>query len=290
MRARDRRIPDGRVGIAALIDAVAPYALALAIGYLAVALLVWLSQERLIFIGAASTGAIRPPDGSRLRDVEFRARDGTLLRGVMVVPADAPSPLVIYYGGNAEEVTQRAADVARTYGPAAVLLMNYRGYGRSEGRASEAALVSDALELHDWAAAQPGIDGSRIVLHGRSLGTGVAVAVAAARSARAVVLTSPFASARDVAVEAYPWLPVRWLLRHPFDSHALAPRIHAPLLVLVGAADDIIAPRHSEKLAAAWGGRAERRAFTGFGHNDLDLHPEYAQAIRSFVERCLARA
>jgi len=247
-------------------------------------------QERLIFIGAASAGAARAPEGARIDDVEFRARDGALLRGVLVIPESAPSALVIYFGGNAEEVTQRAAEVAHVYGPAAVLLMNYRGYGRSEGQASETALFSDALELYDWATRQPGIDASRVVLHGRSLGTGVAVAVAAARPVRGVVLTSPFASARDVAVEAYPWLPVRFLLRHPFDSHALAARIHVPLLVLVGTADDIIRPHHSEKLAAAWGGPVERRDFLGFGHNDLDLHPDYAQALRSFVEQCLGAA
>ncbi|MGE5616113.1 MAG: alpha/beta hydrolase, partial [Bacillota bacterium] len=157
-----------------------------------------------------------------MQSVEFTARDGTRLRGVLVLPAAAPAPLVIYYGGNAEEVTQRSSEVARTYGDAAVLLVNYRGYGQSEGRATESALIADALEIHDWAVRQPGIDGHRIVLHGRSLGTGVAVAVAAARPVRGVVLTSPFGSARDIAVEAYPWLPVRWLLRHPFDSRALA--------------------------------------------------------------------
>jgi len=287
MRARHRRVPDGRFGTAALSPTAASVAIALAAGYVALAFLVWIAQERLIFLGAGAAPDTPAPEGWRTEAVEVSARDGVRLRGTLVLPPQGSAPLVIYYGGNAEEVTARARDVAATYGPVATLLVNYRGYGRSEGRASEASLVADALEIHDAIAKRPDIDRTRIALHGRSLGSGVAVAVAASRPVRCVVLTSPFASARDVAIEAYPWLPVRWMLRHPFDSHALAPRVSVPLLVLVGSADDIIAPRHSEKLARAWGGPVERQSFAGFGHNDLDLHPGYAQAIRAFLARTL---
>lgn len=287
MRAGDRRIPHGRFGPAALIDALAPFVVAVAAGYLAIAVVVWFAQERLIFLGAPAASAPHVPADRRVEQVEFKARDGVRLRGLLVLPVRTPAPLVIYYGGNAEEVTQGAARAASDYGAAAALLVNYRGYGESEGRPTEAALVADALELYDWARTHPDIRGDRIALHGRSLGSGVAVAVAGARPSRCVVLTSPFASARDIAAEAYPWLPVGWLLRHPFDSKALAPRISVPALVLVGGADDIIAPHHSENLAGSWGAPVERKSFTGFGHNDLDLHPEYGKAIHDFLARCL---
>jgi pimeloyl-ACP methyl ester carboxylesterase len=85
----------------------------------------------------------------------------------------------------------------------------------------------------------------------------------------------------------YPWLPVALLLRHRFDSAARAPGLRVPLLVLVGEADTLIAPHHSERLAAAWGGPVERVNLPGFGHNDLDLHPRYAQALRAFLDRHL---
>ena len=165
--------------------------------------------------------------------------------------------------------------------------MNYRGYGRSAGRPGEKALVSDGIELYDWAARRPDIDPQRIVLHGRSLGTGVAVQVAAARPARCVVLTSPYASLVDVAKEVYFWLPVALLMRHRFDSAALAPGLRVPALVLVGEADDLVPPHHSHKLAAAWGGTVERVSLEGFGHNDLDITPRYAAAIRAFLDRNL---
>jgi pimeloyl-ACP methyl ester carboxylesterase len=113
------------------------------------------------------------------------------------------------------------------------------------------------------------------------------VPVAAARRVKCVVWTSPFASAREVAQEIYPWLPVSWLLRHPFDSARLAPAIASPALFLAGEADDIIPKHHSDRLAERWGGPVERRSFHGFGHNDLDLNPRYAEAIHAFLDRCL---
>ena len=254
------------------------------VGYLAIAVLVWVMQERLLFYPRPLGAPVAPPPGWSLEQVKFTARDGTALAGVLVKPPSR-APLVIYYGGNAEEPTSYAADVAKTYGDRSVLLMNYRGYGASDGRPGEKALVSDALQLFDWAAQRGDIDGTRIALHGRSLGTGVAVQVAAARPARCVVLTSPFDSARDVAKKIYPWLPVGLLIRHPFDSLAVAPNVHIPVLVLMGGADTLIPPAHSEALAAAWGGKAERVVLKGFGHNDLDVPPAYDAAIRDFLAR-----
>lgn len=227
------------------------------------------------------------PAGWRLEDVSFAAADGVRLVGLLALPPVEHPPLVIYFGGNAEEVTSFAPFVAETYGPRAVLLVNYRGYGASGGKPGEAALVADGAALFDWAARRGDIDGTRIALHGRSLGSGVAVQVAAMRPARCVILTSPFDSALEVAKRMYPWLPVSLLMRHPFDSMARAPAITIPALVLIGEADTLIPRGHSERLAAAWGGPVERVSFEGFGHNDLDVNPRYAEAVRAFLERHL---
>ena|SRR5688572_476794 len=261
--------------------------LAVAIGYIAIAALVWFAQERLIFMPVGVRAPPQAPPGWRLEKVSVAAHDGTRLAGVLLVPPVSRAPLVIYYGGNAEEVTAYAAQANASYGPTALLLMNYRGYGESAGSPGEKALISDALQIFDWAAARPDIDPARIALHGRSLGTAIAVPVAAAKPAKCVVLTSPFASALDVAAEIYPWLPVSWMLRHPFDSARLAPGIPVRALILAGESDNIIPKRHSDRLAALWGGPVERASFKGFGHNDLDLNPRYGLAIREFLGRCL---
>lgn len=228
-----------------------------------------------------------PPPGWRIEKVSLASPDGTRLVGVLVLPPVDRPALVIYFGGNAEEVTSFAPAAAEVYGQRAVLLVNYRGYGESEGRPSEAALTSDGATIFDWAARRAEIDPSRVALHGRSLGSGVAVQVAAARPAKCVVLTSPFDSALEVAKAMYPWLPVAWLLRHPFDSIAHAPKIRVPALFLAGDADTLIPKRHSERLASVWGGPAERVSFEGFGHNDVGVNPRYNASIRAFLDRCL---
>ena len=291
MRARGGFVPDGQLGPAALrarIETLKVALLSAAAIYAAIAGVIWLLQDSLVFHPPAAGALPAAPAGWRVEEVAFRTRDGTALAGVLVHPAVERAALVIYFGGNAEEVTAYAGDVPALYGQRAALLVNYRGYGRSAGKPSETALVGDGAEIFDWAAARTDIDAARIGVHGRSLGTGVAVQVAAARPARCVVLTSPFTSAVDVAREIYPWLPVQALLRHAFDSASRAANVKAPLLVVTGSADNVIRPHHSERLAARWGGPVDRISLEGFGHNDLDLSPRYAQSVRAFLDRCLA--
>jgi cephalosporin-C deacetylase-like acetyl esterase len=288
MRAGDRRIPHGRLGPSPLRRPVSVLAWLLVIAtaaYAAVALLVYLGQERLLFYPQPVAAPPVAPPGWRLERFEHATADGTRLAGALLLPPRERPPVVVYFGGNAEEVTVSAAHAEGSYGERAVVLVNYRGYGASRGRASEAALVADALEIVDAIAHRTDVDATRMALHGRSLGSGVAVQVAAARPVRCVVLTTPFSSAASVAAEMYWWLPVRMLMRHPFDSLARAPAIHAPALFLVGSEDALIKPSQSWRLADAWGGAVERRTFTGFGHNDIDTHPAYDRTIREFLDR-----
>ncbi len=252
-----------------------------------IAAVVWLLQERLLFYPPAAAPLPAPPAGWNLEEVRLARGDGVELRGVLLLPPVARPPLVIYFGGNAEDAVAGTPNAARVYGERAVLIVNYRGYGASGGRPGEAAIVADALALYDWAAGRADLDTARIAVHGRSLGSGVAVQVAAARPVRCVVLTTPFDSAREVAAAVYPWLPVRMLMRHPFDSLARAPQVKAPALMLVGEADTLIRPPHSRRLAAAWGGPVDLVAYPGFGHNDIDLNPRYDAAVRAFLDRHL---
>jgi hypothetical protein len=194
--------------------------------------------------------------------------------------------VVLYYGGNAEEVLTFAPESEALYGSRAVLLMNYRGYGQSLGTPSERALVADALEIYDRIAARSDLDTAHIAVHGRSLGTGVAVQVAAARPTCRVVLTSPYDSVSAVAARIYPWLPIRWLARHPFDSAARAPHLRVPAQIFIGETDTLIPPAHSERLASLWGAPVERIRLAGRGHDDLMLDPRYAPALRGFLAGC----
>lgn len=214
-------------------------------------------------------------------DVVFD-HDGVRLHGWWLRGAvSAEQPLIIYYGGNAEEVSGFIAEAGRL--PAGGLLcVNYRGYGDSAGRPSETTLVADALFIYDQVRAS-GIPPEHVVLMGRSLGSGVAVQVAAHRPVRGLILVTPFDSLLAVARHHYPFLPVRLILRQRFDSIARAPSIRIPLLVLMGSADAIIPNASTRKLVAAWGGAVRLVTIEGAGHNDISLLAGYGEAIQAFL-------
>jgi hypothetical protein len=241
----------------------------------------YLLQEKLIFypqkgITAAAAG--------RYAAAEVRLDQGGItLHGWLVQKTTPPKNLLIYYGGNAEEVSLNLGELDRL--PVdALLLMNYRGYGLSEGRPSEADLVNDALWLLDTIVARLGVPADRVLLMGRSLGTGVAVQVAARRPVAGLILVTPFDSLVSVARRHYPFLPAGRLLRHRFDSRRLAPEMIQPALILVAGADEIIPNACSKRLVEAWGGDAAVVTLPSAGHNDIHLAPRYWVAIGDFVE------
>jgi|SRR5690349_15515468 len=255
----------------------------------AIATAVYLKQDELIFypqaLDATSVQALES-NLQRIERIELRAEDGFHLRGWLLPASHAQrAPLILYFGGNAEEVSWVLPDLARLTGWAA-LAVNYRGYGASEGVPSERALFRDALALYDHLASRDDIDAARIVAIGRSLGTGVAVHLAAERALCGVVLVSPYDSLTAIAQRAYPYLPARWLLRHRFDSIARAPRIRVPMLAIAAAQDTLIPSARSRKLVEAWGGPARLEVLEGRDHNNVHGHPLYWSVIGQFLREC----
>ena len=256
-------------------------------GFAALCALLYLLQERLIFLPRSlpesTRHALRVLPG--VSELEVRGADGTRLHGWLRHGAEEATDrpgLVIYFGGNAEEVSGQVYE-ADALAPWSLAAFNYRGYGRSEGRPGEAALVADALVVFDLLAAREDVDPERIVVFGRSLGSAVAVPLAAARPVRGVLLVSPFDSLKNVGRRHYPFVPVSLMLRHPFDSLAHAPDIDAPLLALAGERDRIVPSPHSRRLHDAWGGPKRWVLLPGADHNGIHLHPGYWPAIRDFL-------
>jgi hypothetical protein len=241
----------------------------------------WFGQEKLIFFPQPGVGAAHLPAGAEGLGVV--ARDGTRLAGFLVPAGRQPAPALLYFGGNAEEISWSLADRRWPHGWT-IAGVNYRGYGTSEGRPGERELRDDGLAVFDVLAARPDVDARRIVVVGRSLGTGVAVHVAAARPVAGAILISPFDSLVAVGRMHYPWLPVDWLLRHRFDSVALAASVEVPMLAIVAAADGIIPPVRSRALFDAWAGPRTWVSVAGADHNDLGSAPAFWGAIATFVE------
>lgn len=254
-------------------------------------LVVYLAQDSLIFYRQPLSDVRKAEIKHRFpaaTEVSITSTDGTKLHGWLVKPQGvARAPIVLYYGGNAEEVSHMLeviGDPVRGDTPGvAWLVVNYRGYGASEGSPSQVGIVADALAQFDYASTLPGIDADRIFVFGRSLGSGAAVQLAAHRPVRAVILVSPFDSLAAVAKRYYWYLPVDWMLKHRFDSIGLAPQMKQPLLCFIAERDDVIPPEHAERLFAAWGGPKRRVLLGGAGHNTTDGAAGFWPAVQTFL-------
>ncbi|WP_035061298.1 alpha/beta hydrolase [Andreprevotia chitinilytica] len=255
---------------------------------LAILMFYYFNQEKMLFyprsLDPAMALKLQQPS-ERADAVRITAPDGTDLHGwLLKANTNKPAPMLIYFGGNDEEVSWLAKE-RRFFPEWNILLMNYRGYGLSKGTPGEAALEADALIIYDTFAHHAGIDSQNIFVLGHSLGTGVAVYLAQHRQLTGVALISPYDSVQNVAQEMYPYLPVGLLLKHPFDSLSRAPGIKSPALFVVGDQDHFVSPAHSNRLFGAWAGPKEWNVIGGANHNSiLDLDACW-QSVQQFLNR-----
>ncbi len=183
---------------------------------------------------------------------------------------------VIYFGGNAEDVSGSLPDLAQAFPHHALYLMHYRGYGGSAGKPSQEALFADALALFDQVRAQH----PNVTVIGRSLGSGVAAYLASTRPLARLVLVTPYDSMADLAARQFPMFPIRWIMTDKFESWRYAQRISVPT-TLVTAENDVVIPRASTNLLLTRfkPGIARQIVIPSTGHNSLSNHPAYAHAL-----------
>lgn len=231
-------------------------------------------------------------------EVRFEAADGARLHGWWFPAAGEGGGrrgAVLYFHGNAGHVASRG-DVGRALARRGlgVLLVEYRGYGASEGEPSEAGLRADARGAWRWLASEQGTEAGRVVVFGNSLGATVAVGLAAdmagtGEPAAGLVLVGPFASTVAVARATWPWVPGALLdwERNRFDAVAWIPGVRSPVLFIRGARDAVI-PRAASR--ALWEAAAEPRRWVeppGVGHNDVFSSPATWDAIDRFLDEVL---
>ncbi|MBI5196357.1 MAG: alpha/beta hydrolase [Nitrospirae bacterium] len=253
----------------------------------AVTILLYFLQEKLIFYPqhiSRETANHITSAFKNVREITIRTQDGTRLHGWFLKNSSGKiSKLLFYFGGNAEEVSYMVYELQR-YKDWSAVLVNYRGYGMSEGAPAEKKLCSDTLEIYDYFLKKPDIDNPKIAVMGRSLGSGVAVYLARNRKADGVILVSPFDSLASVGKGIFPFLPIRLILRHKFDSAVLAPKINLPLLVVTASDDKVVPPSHSKKLSEKWGGKVNAIEIKGEDHNSVSLRAEYWDGIGRFLD------
>lgn len=185
---------------------------------------------------------------------------------------------VIYFGGNAEDVSISLPAYARIFPNDAIYMMHYRGYGDSTGTPSEQGLYEDALNVYDTVAKQH----SHITLIGRSLGSGIAMRLASERKIARLVLVTPFYSLEETAAQQFPWFPVRWLLLDKFQSWRYAKNITSPTVLIIAEKDEIVKPSDSECLFHEFNsGIARLKRLPGEDHNSISTNPDYWLALKS---------
>lgn len=243
------------------------------------AVLVYAGLCALMF--AAQRRLLYHPTGPSTEAVKHLPRadgSGQILYAARPRPGDQA---VLYLPGNSEDPGPVVRQLAGAFPGHAVYGLHYRGYGGSTGEPSEDALRADAAA---WFAhlrqRHP-----HITLIGRSLGTGVAVRLAAEGTAgqaiERLVLVTPYDSVAAVAAGHYPWLPARWLVRDRFEAWKDAPRVQAPTLLLLAEQDTVIPPAHGRALYRHFlPGIAQLRTLAGVDHNSIVAHPDYLRLLQ----------
>ncbi|MDD1005674.1 alpha/beta hydrolase [Pseudomonas sp. TNT2022 ID642] len=189
---------------------------------------------------------------------------------------------LIYFGGNAEDVSRNLPEFAEAFPDYAVYLLNYRGFGGSGGSPSETAIAGDALALFDQVyASHP-----QVAVVGRSLGSGVAIRLASQRPVQQLILVTPYNSLEEIATRQYPWVPVKWLLKDRFESGKYAAHIRVPTLLLAASDDEVIPRASTQRLLENFPqGVAVLRVVPDSGHNSISDRAQYLQWMGDVLNR-----
>lgn len=221
-----------------------------------------------------------------IEEVRIKVPDGVTLHGWLKHPALAKSgerfPLVIVFGGVRRE-TSWLIDRGQKPERWGWLFVNYRGFGLSEGVASERVLLEDARRIYDYASARPDVDAANIVVLGRSLGSYFSVALAQERQVRGAILATPFDSFAALGTERYPWLPLGLLLNGRYDAVSIAPKLKVPALFVLAERDDVTPAVRGAALAEAWGGPQRVITLEGARHYGIERRDEFWSAVAEFL-------
>lgn len=253
-----------------------------AVGYLAVGAIMYFAQRALMYFPESLRTA---PAAAGLPQAEEVTLDSGVEKIIVWhLPPRGNKPVVLYFHGNGGALRLRADRFRKLAADGiGVIGLSYRGYGGSTGQPTEDGLIEDARAAYGFAAAR--YPAERIALWGESLGTGVAVALAAEKPVGRLILESPYTSTLDVAAAQYWFLPVRLLMKDQFRSDLRVARVTAPVLIMHGDADGIIPITFGQRLFAMIPGKKRMVRFPGGSHNDLDAFGASGVAIKFIEER-----
>jgi len=258
------------------------------LAYAALALVIFFAQARLVYYPQIGRDITTTPSavGLAYEDVWLESSPGVRVHG-WFVPHRAAKGAVLFFHGNAGSIALRL-DWLRMFHDLgyAVLIVDYRGYGRSAGEPSEQGTYADASAAWDYLARVRGVPAKDVVIAGESLGAAIATELAARTAPRALVIQSTFTSVPDLAAELYRFLPVRWLSRFDYDTRSRIVRVSAPVLIAHSPADEIIPFHHGKVLYES---AHDPKVFVELagGHNEgyLYMRRAWIEALADFLRR-----
>jgi fermentation-respiration switch protein FrsA (DUF1100 family) len=257
-----------------------------AAGYALLVVVVYFMQGRMLYLAhvPGRTLSMTPADvGMDYQDASIETADGVTLHGWFI-----PGPstrVLLFFHGNAGNISHRLGSIRQFQDLGlSVLIIDYRGYGQSEGRTTESGMYRDADATWRYLVESRGTVADDIVIFGRSLGASVASWLAAQHQPLALIVESAFTSVPDIAQEVYPWLPARWLSRFRHATRDHVQDVRCPVLVVHSSDDEIIPFHHGEAIFAAAHEPRTLLAIRG-GHNDAIFRDEhtYVGGLRSYL-------
>ena len=261
-----------------------------ATSYVSLTFLLYLFQNRLIFLPTSTVVATPNALGLAYEPVQLITADNVQITG-WFVPADEAQFTLLFFHGNAGNISHRldTVDLYHRLG-FNLLIIDYRGYGQSEGRPTEHGTYLDAQAAWHYLTEDRQLAPEQIIIVGRSLGGGVATWLALHQPAGALVLESTFTSIPDMAARQFPFLPVRSLARIQYDTLGRLPNVSIPILVVHSPNDEVIPYSHGQQIFAAAPDPKQFLEIRG-GHNDGFIISQeiYGSTFKAFVEEYVGR-
>jgi fermentation-respiration switch protein FrsA (DUF1100 family) len=218
----------------------------LLIGYVGLVALMYFAQRALMYFPDRTRTTPAAAGFPEAEEVVLDTADGERVI-IWHVAAHGDRPVVLYFQGNGGALQHRVDRFrSLTADGQGLIALSYRGYGGSTGSPSETGILADAAAAYAFATSRYAAD--QIIVWGESLGTGVAIALTSERPVGRIILESPFSAAVDVAAAAYPFVPVRWLMKDQFRSDLRIAKVTAPILIMHGERDDVVPIAFGERL------------------------------------------
>lgn len=219
------------------------------------------------------------------QEMSVQTSDGLTLNAWWRAPTDGDKPLVVFFHGNAGHIEHRVQDAQeyldQGYG---VVLAEYRGYGGNGGMPSEEGLYEDGRAYMDWVIKQADIPLSNVILHGESLGSGIATQMASEHEVAALILEVPFYSVLDMARYRYPFIPfMHYLVKDPYRNDLKINALTMPVLIGVAGQDDIVPERFGVQLFEQAKAPKMLKRYPDAGHAELGMHGFFEDAI-AFID------